>query len=229
MGWAPASEDGHYDNNFVEWLNATGRAGTDGTGGLDSDPRTRRVYAGAAALDTEGKRVAYMHCKVPGRQTVPRAELTALIRTLRCIRTVRRWTIYIDAQYVINGISTDDKSYYLLGRNGDLWQEVFDEIEKLTGEGSHDVNFVKVKSHVKTQAVWDQYNMTEEMYVYNELADAAAEIASNKYTKFSTLKQDSDSKHEVEKIARRIAAIEVSTWKEEADFSKYHGKSFDKL
>ena len=66
VGWAPDADDDHYDDDFTEWLNATGKAGTDGTGGIDSDPRTRRVYAGAAVLDPTGKKVAYMYCKVPG-------------------------------------------------------------------------------------------------------------------------------------------------------------------
>ena len=122
VGWAPTAHDDHYDEHFVEWLNATGMVGTDGTGGKDTDPRTRRAYAGAAVLNANGDTVAYMYCKVPGRQTVPRAELTALIRTLKCIRRIRKWIIFIDAQYVINGTETNDESFYLQGRHGDLWQ-----------------------------------------------------------------------------------------------------------
>ena len=85
---------------------------------------------------------------------------------------------------MINGVSTNDRSYYLLGRNGDLWQEVFDDLRKLAEAGIDDINFVKVKSHATTDEDWARYSMTEEMYVYNELADAAAEIASKKYTSF---------------------------------------------
>jgi len=33
VGWAPLDDGDHYDTNFEEWLNATGEAGTDGTGG----------------------------------------------------------------------------------------------------------------------------------------------------------------------------------------------------
>ena len=87
-------------------------------------------------LNPEGTKVAYMYCRVPGRQTVPRAELVALIRTLRCMEAARQWHIYIDAQYVINGLLTEDRSYYLLGRNGDQWQLVYDEILRLDGMGS---------------------------------------------------------------------------------------------
>ena len=95
------------------------------------NPRTRRAYAGAAVLNPEGTKVAYMYCKVRGRQTVPRAELTGLLKTFRCMKKAQTWTIFIDAQYVINGLSANDKAYYRQGRNGDLWQDVYDEIEKL--------------------------------------------------------------------------------------------------
>ena len=65
--------------------------------------------------------------------------------------------------------------------------------------------------------------------MYNELADNACEIAPSKYTQLPTIKQDSEAKYEVGKIARRIAAIEVSTWKEENDFTTHHGKTYEDL
>ncbi len=107
--------------------------------------------------------MAYFHCKVPGRQTVPRAELTALDRTLKCIRANRTWTIYIDAQYVINGLAADDRSFYLLGFNGDLWQLVCSKTAALKGKGIADINFIKVKSHVNTAEEWIFYGMTADM------------------------------------------------------------------
>ena len=123
----------------------------------------------------------------------------------------------------------NNKSFYLVGRNGDLWQEVYDEINKLSNSGINDINFIKVKSHVTTQEDWDRYNMTAEMYIFNALADEAASIASKKLTNFDTIKQDSNYKHEVVKIARRLAAIEESIWTDNNDFKKFHGKSFDQL
>ena len=170
-----------------------------------------------------------MRCRVPGKQTVPRAEFTALIRTLKYIRTVQEWTIYIDAQYVINGTKADDRSHYLIGSNGDLWQQVYDGLGKLHDKGITDINFIKVKSHVTTQEQWERYNMTEEMYVYNELADEAATVASRNSTSTATIKEDSNAKYEVAKIARRLAAIEVSIWAKDKDFNKHQGKHFDQL
>ena len=229
VGWAPTDDEDSQDSRFEEWLNATGKVGTDGTGGKDRDPRTRRAYAGAAVISPCGKKVAYMHSKVSGRQTVPRSELTALIRTLRCVKTTRAWTIYIDAQYVINGLNADDRSFYLQGRNGDLWQEVFDELRKLAEQDISNFDFVKVKSHVTTQEQWERYGMDEDKYIYNELADAAAETSANKHFNFSVLKSDAEAKNKVVRIARRLATIEVSTWKDDEHFNKFHGKTFEQL
>ena len=45
VGWAPIDDGDYYDPKFREWLNATGKAGADGTGGTDNDPRTRRTFS----------------------------------------------------------------------------------------------------------------------------------------------------------------------------------------
>ena len=160
VGWAPIDTEEHYGPNFCRWLNNTGKAGTDGTGGIDNDPRTRRAFAGAAVVSPDGEQVAYFHCKVPGRQTVPRAELTALDRILKCIRAKRTWHIYIDAQYVINGLAAEDRSFYILGFNGDLWQHIYNKLAELEGKGIADINFIKVTSHVTTVEEWIFYGMT---------------------------------------------------------------------
>ena len=113
VGWAPIDTEEHYEKHSRRWLNTTGKVGTYGTGGIDNDPRTRRAFAGAAVIIPDGERLAYFHCKVPGRQTVSRAELTALDRTLKCIQRNRTWHIHIDAQYVINGLAAEDRSFYI--------------------------------------------------------------------------------------------------------------------
>lgn len=171
VGWAPIDTDEHYDTDFSRWLNDTGKVGTDGTCGIDNDPRARRVFAGVAVVSPYCQQVAYFHCKVFGRQTVPRAELTALYRTFRCIRAKRAWTIDIDAQYVINGLAADDRSFYLLGFNGDLRQLIYDKLAELEGNAIADINFIKVKSHVITVEEWIFYGMTADMYICNKLAD----------------------------------------------------------
>ena len=153
-------------------------------------PEGEAVFAGAAAVSGDATSAVYMHCRIPGRQTVPRAELTALLKTIRCIRVARKWSFYIDAQYVINGLTTSDRSYYRLGSNGDLWRSIYNELDRLAGEGIADIEFIKVKSHVTSQSEWGDYNMTQEKLIYNELPDEAARIGATQRTSNSTLLQN---------------------------------------
>ena len=71
--------------------------------------------------------------------------------------------------------------------------------------------------------------MTEEMYVYNELADTACESASSKYTHLPPSNRTLTPNTRWTKLARRIATIEASTWKEDNDFTKHHGKTYKDL
>ena len=73
---------------------------------------------------------ANMHAKVPGRQTVPRAELWALICVLRLQRKGYQVEYYIDAKYVVDGmtIPTDDHS---TGINGDIWVVAYSLLSEL--------------------------------------------------------------------------------------------------
>ena len=58
VGWAPIDNEEHDEKKFKKWLNDTGKAGADGTGGIDNDPRTRRAFAGAAVISPDGEEVA---------------------------------------------------------------------------------------------------------------------------------------------------------------------------
>ena len=86
-----------------------------------------------------------------------------------------------------------------------------------------------MKSHVTTQEQWERYGLDEDKYIYNELADTAAETTANKHFNFSVLKSDAEAKNKVVRIARRLATIEVSTWKDDDNFNKFHGKTFEQL
>ena len=225
----PDEEDDHFDEQFAEWLNLTGEVGTDGTGGTDSGPRTRRTFAGAAVTNIDRSKTAYMYCKVTGRQTVPRAELTALLKVLRCISVARTWLIYIDAKYVIDGIEAPTRAYRLKGRNGNLWTQIYKTVDELEDKGIGDIKLIKVKSHVTCQDDWDKYGMTLDKLLFNELADVAVLVGRRTFANHITIKEDGAAKYEVQKIARRLAAIEVSMWNDEPDFKKHIGKDFAHL
>jgi hypothetical protein len=80
VGWMPEEMcSAIVKGDFEELLFSTGVAGTDGGGGKDSDARTRVAGSGAVTFDAETNQYASLHARVPGPQTVPRAELWALL------------------------------------------------------------------------------------------------------------------------------------------------------
>ena len=71
--------------------------GSVGTGG---DPRYNNLERITIDL------VATACSKVPGRQTVPRAEAWALIETLTKLDAQRQYTIFVDALYLMYGATS---------------------------------------------------------------------------------------------------------------------------
>ena len=98
---------------FEEFLRLTGRCGVEGSGGANSSqPRCRSVGAGCGtqvlrAEKTEGSWIeeeAWNSSKVPGRQTVPRAEIWAILMVLMVWDGTYNLTIVTDASYTVRGI-----------------------------------------------------------------------------------------------------------------------------
>ncbi len=109
--------------DFSDFLKLTGAVGSDGSGGPDTfDSRIRMVSSGAVVTKrVDGElQVAFLFPMVPGTQTVPRAELWALRHVLNLMEGLRQYTVYIDAQYVLNGLQSRSR-HYSQGSNGDLW------------------------------------------------------------------------------------------------------------
>ena len=102
-----------YSEGFKDALRSIGRVGIVGTGGTYSSNRRFRTAAAAAFVyDEAASDFHSMHAKVPGAQTVPRAELWALYGILCAIDGTTSLTIYIDATYTIAGVEA------ILGRSG---------------------------------------------------------------------------------------------------------------
>ena len=137
-----------------------------------------------------------MHCRVAGRQTVPRSELTALLKVLCCMHTAHDWKVFIDAQYVIDGLLSSNRYFFTLGRNGDLWHSIFRKLDEHKDKGLGNIDFIKVKSHVTSQEEWERYGMTAEKLIYNELADEAARKGCKSRTNLNRMKDDGAAKHE---------------------------------
>ena len=96
-----------------------------------------------------------LYSRVPGEQTVPRAEMTALLHTLNRIGTCRLYTNYIDAKYVIDGLKCknfNQQKQYVVNYTGDLWLQVDRRMKTVVEH----VEFVKVKSHIKDMEQYDK-------------------------------------------------------------------------
>ena len=79
---------------------------------------------------------------MPGKQTVPRAELWGAIQILSKVDRKTNIQIPIDAKYVTKGIA--HRGDLVQGPNGDLWSILFQLIDERSGV----TDFIKVKSHL---------------------------------------------------------------------------------
>ena len=95
---------------------------------------TGAVSAAAAAIGTSmDGQVVTMHAAVPGRQTVPRAELWAMHNVLRCMSPQQPYEVFIDDAYIINGLTCTTR-HYVAGENGDIWHLAVQVAEQLEGQ-----------------------------------------------------------------------------------------------
>ena len=92
----------------------------DGSGGVHSqDPRSRRAGWGIACLKHDAELKEACHGSVPGRQTVPQAEITALVVLAENIKTAGVYQVRVDGQYLFASIAKPARAKR--GTNGDLW------------------------------------------------------------------------------------------------------------
>ena len=167
-----------------------------------------QVTAGAVVTKRDGTKIAKLKALVPGRQTIPRAELWALCCTLSLAQDGSAIEAIIDAQGVIDGL-IKKKTKLLRHTNGDLWSLLYAMIE----EKKLKVKPTKAKSHVTTAEGWIKYNMTEQKYVYNELADEAANEKAKTITRTEGKQlQDAKTIDDAYLIALRIACTEARCW-----------------
>ncbi len=166
--------------NFKEVIERSGRAYSDGSGGPKEVPKeVTQVSFGAVAFDFcildqlsfEIANLAVIGGQVPGRQTVPRAELWGGIQTLLRTPSYASLDLGIDAKYVTQGVKSRGK--LCSGDNGDLWSITYNIIDSRAGP----TNIFKVSSHLEDQGasciIQDKINFLD--LAGNALADAVAE------------------------------------------------------
>ena len=115
--------------DFARILKASGRRGVDGSGGklFSNDPRLRTVGAGAgtqllgdAENDSWIMEESYLFSRVPGKQTVPRAEAWAMYLVLQVWDGTYDLAIVTDASYTYSGMDLHNRQKHLKGTNKDI-------------------------------------------------------------------------------------------------------------
>jgi len=187
------------NENICEWFIEQGNIYTDGSGGeFSNDKRIRRVGCAWAFVYPGQQSHKMYHGQnghVVGRQTVPRAELRALIAAMQAIRSyveMRQYkvniniTIHIDNKGVVLG--TTNKAKTLKTNNVDLWTQYWEVVEQLH-HPDITIKIQKVKGHATEEDI-RQGIITKEHAWGNTVADEWAKTAASRHLVVGTITQD---------------------------------------
>lgn len=208
------------ERDLIDVVTAAGaRCGIDGAGGeFGRDPDNRAVGTGLAALYTAPNGTttqAAAAARVPGQQTVPRAESWGVRTALYIIPVTVPLTLVVDAMYVVHGMDGSNRPKYAKGTNGDIWKDIY----QMTDARATSVQVEKVKSHIISKDVTEHEVRSELQYnrmVLNEMADAGAGQAADKIgVDREAVQADKLARAEHEAICRRLAAIEAAAWQQQ--------------
>ena len=117
-----------------------------------------------------------MASKVPGRQTVPRAEIWAVLMVLLVWGGTYDLTVITDASYTVQGIDDLARRKNGRGPNRDIWQLIYAELDSKAGGGV--LTITKVKSHINSAQAYCHDTPFRHVIV-NEIADFAADRYSD--------------------------------------------------
>ena len=169
----PSEQRAVQTSNYAAMLATANIVAGDGGGAPPGVPKpAQRVATGMALLRVHNDQLlewAVAAYTVPGRQTVPRAELQGLIKAGQATHVTQYLS---DASYVVAGPSSSQfkQISYLASVNGDLWQQYFAQ-DELTRKIP-----IKVKAHrTAVQAARDGDFWA---FVANCFADAAAGVGA---------------------------------------------------
>ena len=172
----------------------------------------RRVTAAVAVVKIEEKEkdgAKQMQIKsldikatdVPGKQTVPRAELWAALQAKHAIGEGQSATIWSDSAYVVRGGQAYDPEQLHSSYNGDLWQQW-----DFTNQDAK-VGIDKVRAHGEHQVLAGMLDI--ELYLHNAWADAAADAAADILA--DVIEQEAEEKWAAVAylVGRRLAVVEA--------------------
>jgi hypothetical protein len=203
-------------------LDATGFACSDGAASTKEIPKSiTQVGFGAVTFefvptDADDFKLRGLACiggQVPGRQTVPRAELWGAIQTLIRVSPQVDFDLGIDASYVTKGVL--NRHALEMSLNGDLWNIFFEILDSRTGN----TNIFKIKSHLDEEgpSVIMQKRIRFDHLIGNTLADevagAAVERCKPDLNKISKARRC--ERHGF-LIAKRLALVQADAWEKRA-------------
>ena len=146
---------------------------------------------------------------MPGRQTVPRAELWGAMQILSRIDEKSNIQIPIDAKYVTRSIA--HRSDLEQGPQGDLWSILFHLIDERSGVA----DVIKVKSHLEDEgpSVIKQNKIGFHQRLANSLADVVAEEAAERLLPDLNLERKAKKAERVGiGVAKRLALVQADIW-----------------
>ena len=186
--------------------------------GSRKTPQTlRQVAFGVATFDMHIgndtsftlQQTGYLGGQVPGKQTVPRAELWGAIQILSKVDGKSNIQIPIDAKYVTRSIA--HRGDLVQGPNGDLWSILFQLIDERSGV----TDFIKVKSHLEDAgpSVIKQNRIAFHHMLANSLADVVAEEAAKRLLPDLNLERKAKWAERVGVgVAKRLALVQADIW-----------------
>ena len=132
-------------------------------------------------MSEDSNKTALIFSKVPGKQTVPRSELWALLTLLQRMKAGKAYKVYIDASYVVNGSAQlrscsqeGCPSGLLETTNADLWYHFHQTVPDT-------MHLDKVKAHLGLDAVRNGLITSNSFcgnFIADVLAGAAAELSA---------------------------------------------------
>ena len=202
---------------FAELMTTLRNAYTDGSGGPQWVPKSIKSMGSAVATLSLSnspdkltvRDVGISISAVPGRQTVPRAELWAAIMAAHAASIGQQIVLRIDAAYVVKGLQGGHRQAALRsGPNGDLWDAL---LELIAGKNLV-VVAEKIKSHAEKQVL--RGDMELEHFLGNMLADAGAEVSAEQAIDNNNARDTSYLEAITFLTAKRLAVIEAGLWEE---------------
>ena len=147
------------------------KGGSDGSGGHhSSDPMQRRTGWGVVITNEQHETIAWASAGCEdGEQTVPRAELQALIWIAQ--QTNGDIEVAIDAKYVVKGHAKGPNGRH--DYHNDLWEKLWLAISQRSGG----ISTIWVKAHLSRSTAWVQ-GIPVWAHIVNSLVDTLADEAA---------------------------------------------------